>query len=365
MTTRLNIHIGAEKSGSTYLQNILWANQERLRNAGVCVPGENQRVHFDIGWDIQEKRQKDEHPPKYWVGSYRRALDEIAASGCHSAVITDERLARANRKHVAKALAEADSFDVHIVYVMRDLAGLLPSSWQEQVKNGRTFSFEEWLDRARQHVDRDTFWRYHDLDDVIRRWSPDGSVPVHVIALPPSSSDDTLWSRFCQVLEVDADVEEPGEQANPSLGWAETELLRRVQAQMPNARQARLLMKMFVSGKLLANRSSSSPILIPAAHREWIERENAARIASFERQVPAAVGSAADLEVADHRFGTPDRSHETEEQLDAAIEVIAGMAKRLAKVRAVEEGTDDSNATTRARRTISGVRDRIFPFGID
>jgi hypothetical protein len=361
--TRLFFHIGAPKSGSTHLQHVLWANADRLREAGVCLPGENQRFHFDIGWAIRGKRQKDEHPPRYWVGSYETALSEIRESGCHTAVISDELFARASHRQVEKALERAGDLEVHLVYVVRDLAGLLPSFWQEEVKNGRSFPFDEWLERTREHVARDTFWRFHDVDDVIRRWAPDGTVPFHLIALPPAGSEDSLWDRFRRVLEIDTEVVSSNEAVNPSLGWTETELLRRVQERIPNARQARIVMKHFVSQNLLGTRTGTTPILIPEAHRDWIVRENAERIATFQ-QLPRTVGAASDLEIRDDRFGTPDPS-DTEEQLDAAIDVLAGMAKRLAATRAEAEGSDGSGAAKRARLAISGVRDRLFPFGMD
>lgn len=33
------LHIGAPKTGTTYLQNVLWRNRERLRTDGLLYPG--------------------------------------------------------------------------------------------------------------------------------------------------------------------------------------------------------------------------------------------------------------------------------------------------------------------------------------
>ena len=38
--------------------------------------------------------------------------------------------------------------EVHAVYTIRDLARLLPSAWQEAVKQGRTMRFRRFLDKA-------------------------------------------------------------------------------------------------------------------------------------------------------------------------------------------------------------------------
>ena len=44
MPQQVFIHIGAPKSGTTYLQSVIWANKERLAERGVLVPGS---VRFD------------------------------------------------------------------------------------------------------------------------------------------------------------------------------------------------------------------------------------------------------------------------------------------------------------------------------
>ncbi len=39
MANRIFLHIGAPKSGTTYLQTVLWANRENLRRQGLLMPG--------------------------------------------------------------------------------------------------------------------------------------------------------------------------------------------------------------------------------------------------------------------------------------------------------------------------------------
>ncbi|MFA6299205.1 MAG: hypothetical protein WC642_08565, partial [Nocardioides sp.] len=47
MTQRLYLHVGAPKSGTTYLQRVLETNRARLADAGVLVVGDRHldRIH--------------------------------------------------------------------------------------------------------------------------------------------------------------------------------------------------------------------------------------------------------------------------------------------------------------------------------
>ena len=51
---RVVLHIGAPKSGTTYLQRLLWQNRAELAAAGVGLPGENQREMFEAAIEVRE-----------------------------------------------------------------------------------------------------------------------------------------------------------------------------------------------------------------------------------------------------------------------------------------------------------------------
>ena len=40
------VHIGLPKTGTSYLQGILWGQRDRLREAGLHVPGRERRDHL-------------------------------------------------------------------------------------------------------------------------------------------------------------------------------------------------------------------------------------------------------------------------------------------------------------------------------
>lgn len=48
------LHIGPVKTGSTYLQSIVWNNRGELRRQGLLLPAERENEHFLAANDIQD-----------------------------------------------------------------------------------------------------------------------------------------------------------------------------------------------------------------------------------------------------------------------------------------------------------------------
>ena len=46
MAERVYLHIGLPKTATTYLQRILWENQDQMRGEGLLLPGAARREHL-------------------------------------------------------------------------------------------------------------------------------------------------------------------------------------------------------------------------------------------------------------------------------------------------------------------------------
>ena len=46
MARRVYLHIGLPKTGTTYLQTLMWNNREVLAGQGVLLPGDSRRQHL-------------------------------------------------------------------------------------------------------------------------------------------------------------------------------------------------------------------------------------------------------------------------------------------------------------------------------
>lgn len=240
---RVFLHVGAPKTGTTFLQRVLWTNRETLADQGVDVPGADRGEHYRAAYDLRAVPAAPADPKRpipEWEGAWDRLAAAVRESPRAVAAISDERLAAATPEEAERAVAGLAPAELHVVYTAREFVGLLPAAWQEFVKNGFSLGFEEWLadifDQGRDGAAGAWFWRVQDAADVLRRWAV--TVPperVHVIPMPsPPAPTALLWERFASLLDIDPGrVDMEGANVNSSLSWEQTELLRRVNAALP------------------------------------------------------------------------------------------------------------------------------------
>lgn len=324
------VHVGEPKSGTTFLQQVLWNNRSALARAGVVLPGLHPQEHFRAGQDLREVPQAEDDPSGSWQGEWDLlAAQALEADG--AAVISNELLAGARAAQAARALASLAAAEVHVVVTVRDVATLLPAEWQETVKHRSRTSWADWLagvvaGEGAGKARRRWFWRAHDTPDVLRRWSQ-GVPPerVHVVTVPPrGSAPDLLWERFASVLRVAPDVADTSvARANTSLGAAEVELLRRLNRELPDDVPAWFYeprVKERLAHGVLAARPSSGPLRLPAEHDAWA-RARAARVVEELRTSPYdVVGDLDELCPAPVGEGGVDPADVSSDQvLDAAV----------------------------------------------
>ena len=278
MSPTVYLHIGAPKTGTTYLQDRLSRNASALARHGVHFPTRSPLVspglfHFRAALDLlgQDWGGAPGHAEGSWEALVRRVRRR---SG--TAVVSHEIFAPAAPEHVARAMNDLGP-DVHVVYTARDLGRQVPAAWQESVKQGRQWSYAKFLRRMERG--RTWFSRAFDLPKVLGTWG--AHVPpehVHLITVPPSEQTrpgDDLWHRFCQVVGIDpAWAPEQSTRANRSLGVAETEVLRRLNKHLDRAvrREAAYdeLVRSMLAEDVLADGRSPRITLPPSAY-DWVE----------------------------------------------------------------------------------------------
>ena len=298
--------MGAPKTGTTYLQARLFGNAASLRRHGVLVPtapwwSGRAELHFRAALDLLG--QDWGGPPGHAEGAWQRLVDQVRRHE-GTVVVSHELLAPAPADVVDRVLCELGPAEVHIVYTARDPAKLLPSAWQESVKQGRALRFAKFLRRAR--AGRIWFMQAFDLPTVLEGWG--ASIPpehVHVVTVPRSGSDpELLWKRFCQVLGVDP-VWAPVEprRSNASMGIAETQLLRLLNRRLRRAipdrdHRHRHVVKNVIGQQALARRSSVPVRLPPTAYGwvtgmaegwvDWVRRSGVDVVGDLDELVPVA-----------------------------------------------------------------------------
>ncbi|KRF16478.1 hypothetical protein ASG90_09265 [Nocardioides sp. Soil797] len=226
-TPRAFLHIGLPKTGTTYLQSILWGHPEELRDQGLLLPG-NHRRHLLASLDVREvaglslRPGNTEHP-------WQDLLDE-ASAWPGDFLVTHEFFASASPAQVRRMVDDLAAYDVHVVITARSVANLFPSRWQEWVKNGGRKSIDDYPPRDEYRPQDNWGWGSFDLADVLTRWSQviDPS-RIHVIAVDRTDEPGLLWERFASVVGVDTSaIDHIDESVNTTLGVVEVELLRRI-----------------------------------------------------------------------------------------------------------------------------------------
>ncbi len=360
---RAYLHVGLQKTGTSYLQSHLWDSPRELAERGVrMVPPDRARA-----FHLTQAMTADD--PGSLSGGPARALDalreEVAAAREPVLVVSQESLAGASAEQAATLREVFAGREVHVVVTVRDLARQLPSAWQQRVKSHGQVSFPGFVDHVRERRPVVAgFWRQQDLVEILERWSQ-GLPPehVHVVTAPPAGAPpEVLAERFGAVVGVDfgrlhADDLRP----NVSMDPVQTEMLRRLnrRGRVFERRGAHARMvKQVLAGQVLAPRRSGS-LRTPPEAAQWCREVAEAQVAFVQERGFAVSGDLDDLRPVDGSFGTGEPV--TDEQvLEVALDTVAELLRRLDRAERRAERTADDAARRpgeKARRRFRLRRD--------
>jgi hypothetical protein len=342
MSQRVFVHVGAPKTGTTYLQDRLAKNARSLAGHDVHLPSRAPLMsagmfHFRAALDLMD--QDWGGPPGHAHGAWDAMVRRVRrASG--TSIISHEILAPAEPEHVARLTKDLSGAEIHIVYSARDLARQAPAGWQESIKQGRRWKYGRYLSRVRKGST--WFARAFDLPCVLTTWGA-GLPPerVHVVTVPQAAAvaadPDLLWRRFCTAFGIDpAWAPLDSDRSNASLGSAETQVLRALNERIgrstrENPRYDELILGMLADETLGGRRSR--PILLPPKFHDWARERAEEWIAWVQHSGVDVVGDLAELLPAPpppgERFHHPDRIS-LKAQLAAALDALAAMTEEAA-----------------------------------
>jgi hypothetical protein len=165
MTERVYLHVGAPKSGTTYLQRVLDANRDALASAGVLLVGKTHLDRIHAAMAVREDDRLAELPEAART-AWTRLVREIRDWKGPAAVLSYELFAVASAEQAARALADLAAYDVHVVVTARDLGRSVVSAWQERLKFGLTVPLEEWQPKPESAEGSEWGWRTLDPSGV-------------------------------------------------------------------------------------------------------------------------------------------------------------------------------------------------------
>jgi hypothetical protein len=225
---RVFLHIGLPKTATSYLQTIVWSNRDRLRQAGVVVPGSTRTDHLWASREVRDDPHQHRAPERHRTAWTRLQRELASSSG--TGLISHEFFAAASGRQARDLVAALGDAEVHVILTAREPLGLFTSSWQESLKNGSTTPMSDYGRKVSKSSTAIWNWRTLDLSLVLQRWSQ--AVPperIHVLVLDPTEDQDDIWRRFAGLLGVDPDAFDLSQSfPNTSMGVAEAETLRRI-----------------------------------------------------------------------------------------------------------------------------------------
>jgi hypothetical protein len=338
---RVFLHIGEPKTGTTFLQQVMWRNRAELAAQGVVLPGHHPQDHYRASQDLRGIAKLASDPAGNWAGEWE-ILARQAQQAPRVAVISHELFSAADPEQAERGVRSLEPAEVHVVLTVRDMGSLLPAEWQETVKHRNARRWEDWLedviDRESYSPDRRQFWfwRVHDTAAVLGIWSR--YVPaerIHVITVPPRGADNALlWQRFASLIDVGPDsVDTSRARSNTSLGLPEIEFLRRLNEVLPEEVPDWFYMwnvKEAIAHQALAARPRTGRLALPPDREDWARKQAEILIAALGESSYDLVGSLDDLRPPPATEPSADLSASPADQpaalvLDAAVQAASAM----------------------------------------
>ncbi len=171
---RLYIHIGTHKTGTTSLQNFLFANRKKLADAGVSYPeiGIDEGAQHVLGGNLvkglglsvfghtKPKRSNIAEFPLW-----KELASHLVTTPMKSVLVSTEEFEWLSRPEVIRNYLF--DIDVKIVIYLRRQDKYLESLYQTFVKGPRHLAqpFPAWLNKAM------SVWKIHDYFSLLSRWA--------------------------------------------------------------------------------------------------------------------------------------------------------------------------------------------------
>lgn len=328
MAPRIVLHIGPRKTATTYLQRIM---QQLVRSRSI--PGRSYPLRtrgrmdhnhvpglIDLARSVGEMRLQGDA----WThqdGSDAQALLRAVAASPHDVLLSAEAMSVLDEQTVQGLIAAFSPAPVDVVVTVRALDRVIPSSWQQHIRNGNVMTYGEYLDSittTRSDADDGdgyAFWRAYRYPALLRRWQT-AARSVTVVTIPATAGDPAVtWRRFREAIDLPDLPQDPPEitddRANVSLTGAESFALATLNADArargEDRRQVRAMHRELLRSGWTERPDRGGRLGLPADMRErvraWIDED----LADLREVSPRVIGDLDDLRARpDDDPGLPD-----------------------------------------------------------
>jgi len=235
---KLFLHVGFHKTGTTSLQDALNRNRAELLTQGIVYPKTRRfRAQHEFAWSAGQRGWgwKQFGGSQAGPGPARRMFRLIRSSK-QDVIISSEFLSELTPSKIQKLISSIGDKDLRVIFTVRPVAKILPSAYQQEVKNGSKLTFDRWLERVlepeKENRNKTRFWTRHSHHIEIAKWAEVVGKDRITVIVADESKPEFLTESFFKLVQADTSNfrESKKEVVNRSMDLAEIELLRRINA---------------------------------------------------------------------------------------------------------------------------------------
>ena len=243
MSKKVYLHVGFHKTGTTAIQESLFANSQVLEKLALnYVTGGGKATH-KAAWALSGRTWgwKKRGGSKTPISEWEKALRKIKFSK-KSSLLSSEFFSELTDKQLARLSKDLRGLNVQIIFTLRPLSKILPSSYQQHLKYGLKASYGEWLVDIFAEPNKSkltpSFWKRHNHVKVIEKWvKVFGNSNIHLVIVDEDKPEQ-LYRSFEEILNIPnqtlTSVKSVG--SNRSLSYAEISLLLAINKAFPAER---------------------------------------------------------------------------------------------------------------------------------
>jgi hypothetical protein len=233
---KLFLHVGFHKTGTTSLQDALNRNRAELLSQGLLYPKTRKfRAQHEFAWSVGQRGWgwKQFGGSKAGPGPARRMF-KLLRSSHQDLIISSEFLSELKPAQITKLLSSIGNRELKVIFTVRPVAKILPSAYQQEVKNGSKLTFEKWLGRVLEPVkenrNKTRFWTRHSHHIEIAKWVEAVGKERVTVIISDDANPEFLTNSFFELVGADTSKfkDAKKEVVNRSMDLAEIELLRRI-----------------------------------------------------------------------------------------------------------------------------------------
>jgi len=243
MADKIFLHVGFPKTGTTALQASLADSSTELLALGFDYSPPWNNAHHRAAWSLVDyvfgwnSKGGSKTPKSVW-NKFVKDINKRDGN----VLISSEFFIRANIELINKIKNELSAKEYVIVFTLRPFAKILPSRYQQTLKRGMTWTYEQWLEKvfgAELDLEMTDFAEPNpeliDYVTIIKNWADVFGKENIKLVLTDETNPDNLYRRFEQALGLPSNLLKiaKAKKLNRSLTASEASILRAVNAQKP------------------------------------------------------------------------------------------------------------------------------------